>query len=175
MHARDLRFLRCLRFPLLLADPARYRRPETPARSLLWFGCGRSAALGVLRASAYICVESFIVPRRHRSRDAGRDHQRLRPVAASSVTALIFEGNDAAEGSRKPMPCRCLAEDSWQTAQIFGVSGYRGAHWRSGRMQRWSRMIGVCCTRRAEKNDRLRDRVLWLGETHVTKFSRGLR
>src|ERR1700693_3568076 len=46
MRARDLRFLRCLRFPLLLADPARYRRPETPAHSLLWFGCGRSAALG---------------------------------------------------------------------------------------------------------------------------------
>jgi hypothetical protein len=42
MHARDLRFLRSLRFPLLLADQARYRRPETPARSLLWFGCGRS-------------------------------------------------------------------------------------------------------------------------------------
>src|SRR5471030_1528744 len=46
MRACDLRFLRCLRFPLLLADPARYRRPETPARSLLWFGCGRSATLG---------------------------------------------------------------------------------------------------------------------------------
>ena len=77
MYARDLRFLRCLRFPLLLADPARYRRPETPARSLLWFGCGRSAALGALRASA---LKSFLVPRCHRSRDAGRDHQRSRPV-----------------------------------------------------------------------------------------------
>src|ERR1700693_2722935 len=61
MHARDLRFLRCLRFPLLLADPARYRRPETPARSLLWFGCGRSAALGILRASFFICVRTFLV------------------------------------------------------------------------------------------------------------------
>ena len=122
MHARDLRFLRCLRFPLLLADPARYRRPETPAQSLLWFGCGRSAALGALRASAYICVESFLVPRCHRSRDAGRGHQRSRPVAASSVAALIFEGNDAVEGSRKSNPCRCPAEDSCQTAGIFEVS-----------------------------------------------------
>ena len=40
------------------------------------------------------CVESFLVPRCHRSRDAGRDHQRSRPVAASSVAALISEGND---------------------------------------------------------------------------------
>jgi hypothetical protein len=40
MHAHYLRVLRVLRFLLLLADPARYRRRETPARSLLWFGCG---------------------------------------------------------------------------------------------------------------------------------------
>ena len=52
MHARDLRFLRDLRFPLPLPDPARYPRRETPARSLLRFGCGRLAALGPLRNSA---------------------------------------------------------------------------------------------------------------------------
>ena len=96
-----------------------------PRRTIKRVAHGVSAAphhLRALRASAYICVESFLVPRCHRSRDAGRDHQRSRPVAASSVAALISEGNDSMAGSRKSNPCRCLAEDSWQTARIFGVS-----------------------------------------------------
>ena len=96
-----------------------------PRRTIKRVAHGVSAApdhLRALRASAYICVESFLVPRCHRSRDAGRDHQRSQPVAASSVAALIFAGNDSVAGSSKSTPCRCLAEDSSQAARIFGVS-----------------------------------------------------
>jgi hypothetical protein len=96
-----------------------------PRRTIKRVAHGVSAApdhLRALRASAYICVESFLVPRRHRSRDAGRDHQRSQPVAASSVAALIFAGNDSVARSSKSTPCRCLAEASSQAARIFAVS-----------------------------------------------------
>ena len=66
-----------------------------PRRTIKRVAHGVSAApdhLRALRASAYICAKSFLVPRCHRSRDAGRDHQRSRPVAASSVAALKSEG-----------------------------------------------------------------------------------
>jgi hypothetical protein len=83
---------------------------------------GVSAAsdhLHALRASAYICAESFLVSRCHRSRDAGRDHRRSQPVAASSVAALISGGKDPVAGSRKSSPCRCLTEDPRRPARIL--------------------------------------------------------
>jgi hypothetical protein len=92
MHARDLRFLRCLRFPLLLADQARYRRPETPARSLLWFGCGRSAALGRSRACEDRC---------HCCQFA------LTPSRASSAPADMSFGRGCREASRDQLAGSC--------------------------------------------------------------------
>ena len=90
--------------------------------------------LRALRASpSCICAESFLVQQCHRSRDAGRGHQRLQPVAASSVAELIFEGDDSVEGSRESSCCRCLAEDLWQTARIFAVGSAEASmtthHW----------------------------------------------
>src|SRR3979490_3330978 len=100
MHARDLRFLRCLRFPLLLADPARYQRPETPARSLLWFGCGRSAALGssaLIRGSKTFSGHGLRVERAQAWTVAGDDgpQQLLRRRAEIERLRQAAQGTDA--------------------------------------------------------------------------------
>ena len=103
----------------------------SPRRTIRRVAHGVSAApdhLRALRASACICAESFLAPRCHRSHDAGRGHQRSWSGAASSVAALISEGNDSMAGSRKSSPCRCLAGDSRQTARIFGVQSFTGCH-----------------------------------------------
>jgi hypothetical protein len=116
---------RCTQNTQMVKGPRLCQLPNVgnPRQTIKRVAHGVSAApdhLHALRASAYICAESPLVPRCHRSRDAGRDHPRSRPVAASSVAALIFKRNDLMEGSRKSRPFRCLAEDSWQTARIFG-------------------------------------------------------
>ena len=51
-----------------------------PRRTIKRVAHGVSAApdhLRALRASAYICVDPYLAPRRHRSRDAGRDSGRI--------------------------------------------------------------------------------------------------
>jgi hypothetical protein len=98
-----------------------------PRRTIKRVALDVSAApdhLRALRASAYICAESFVVPRCHRSRDAGRDHQRSQPVAASSVAALISEGNDPVAGSRKLSPCRCLTEVEGSNTEFHRANSY---------------------------------------------------
>src|ERR1700733_14421511 len=44
-----------------------------------WFGCGLTAALGVLRASAFICVRTLLVLPRNKAGRVGRDRARTQP------------------------------------------------------------------------------------------------
>ena len=113
VHARDLRFLRCLRFPLLLADPARYRRPETTARSLLWFGCGRSHALG---RTVYLIG----------SEQPGEINNCIyAPIASAAISAAAFAAGD-------PIACTAASvaaassTSSLRNMAIFGRSTTSG-------------------------------------------------
>jgi hypothetical protein len=72
-----------LRFPSLLADPARDRRPETPAQSLLWFGCGRPAAPSGHRSPRCRGTRRKIAGRMPNA-DAG-DRRLVRAVACHSA------------------------------------------------------------------------------------------
>jgi hypothetical protein len=66
----------------------RERRPSTATgrgRSR-WFGCGLTAALGVLRASAFICVKTLLVLPRNKGGRAGRD--RAQPPRAAAGAGL---------------------------------------------------------------------------------------